>query len=93
MEIRVRNVEPVVIRTLDEMARENGFVSGTGKPKREEFLRWHFRQMTLMSEADEIENKYYSLFRLMDRNQEERHKQILYMLQELERRLESEKDI
>lgn len=59
MEIRVRNVEPIVGETINNLARKNGFVKQSGEPNREEFLRWHFRQMAMLEEVSEIENKYY----------------------------------
>ncbi len=55
MEIKVRNLSPKVVMTLDEMAKKKGYKS------REEFLRNHLENITALSEFREYQNKYEKL--------------------------------
>lgn len=55
MNILVRNLSPKVVKTLDELAKKNGYKS------REEFLRNHFETITALSEIKEFERKYDKL--------------------------------
>lgn len=55
MEIKVRNLSPRVVKTIDEMARKKGYKS------REEYLRNHFENLTALSEFKNFENEYKKL--------------------------------
>lgn len=55
MEIKIRNLSPKVVKTLDDMAKEKGYKS------REEFLRSYLTNLTTISEFKELENKYTKL--------------------------------
>ncbi|MDB1956931.1 hypothetical protein PMY38_16000 [Clostridium tertium] len=55
MEIKVRNLSPKVVKTIDEMAKKKGYKS------REEYLRNHFENLTALSEFKNFENEYKKL--------------------------------
>ena len=57
MEIKIRNLSPKVTKTLDEMAKKNGFNS------REAFLRNHLELLTSMEMVLDLEDKYTKLVR------------------------------
>ncbi len=50
MEIKVRNLSPKVVKTIDEMAKKKGYKS------RQEYLRNHFENLTALSEFKDFEN-------------------------------------
>lgn len=58
MEIKVRNISPKVVKTIDEIAKKKGYKS------REEYLRNHFENLTALSEFKSFENKYEKLLNL-----------------------------
>lgn len=68
MDIKVRNLSPKVVKTIDEIARKKGYRS------REEYLRNHFKNLTALSEFKEFENKYEKLinisFSIIEKNTE-----------------------
>ena len=58
MEIKVRNLSPKVVKTIDEIAKKKGYRS------REEYLRNHFENLTVLSEFKDFENKYDKLLKI-----------------------------
>ena len=58
MEIKVRNLSPKGVRTIDEIAKKKGYRS------REEYLRNHFENLTALSEFKDFENKYDKLLKI-----------------------------
>ena len=54
MDIKVRNVDPVAIKKIDELAKEKGI-------SRNEYLKKYISQIAAMKEMKEVENKYSNL--------------------------------
>lgn len=54
MDIKVRNVDPVAIKKIDELAKAKG-ISGN------EYLKKYISQIAAMKEMKEVENKYSNL--------------------------------
>lgn len=84
MEIKVRNLEPVVVKTLDELAVKNGFTFRNGKPKREEFLRWHLKQLCMLEEIKGVENRYFELVEKMSNVIRENQGEMMERLERIE---------
>lgn len=57
MEVKIRNLSPQVVKTLDSMAKEKGFRS------REEFLRNHLENITALDQFIDLENRYSKLIK------------------------------
>lgn len=57
MEIKIRNLSPKVVKTLDELAKQKGYKS------REEFLRSYLTSLTTINEFKQLENNYTKLLR------------------------------
>lgn len=53
-EIKVRKLDPVIIKRIDELAAEKGM-------KRETFLRAHLCSLAITKEIEETEDKYTAL--------------------------------
>ena len=53
-EIKVRKLDPVIIKKIDEAAAAKGM-------KREAFLRTYLNQLAITKEIEEIEDKYTAL--------------------------------
>ncbi len=53
-EIKVRRLDPVIIKKIDEAAAAKGM-------KREAFLRTYLNQLAITKEIEEIEDKYTAL--------------------------------
>ena len=54
MDIKVRNVDPVAIKKIDELAKAKGI-------SRNEYLKKYISQIAAMKEMKEVENKYSNL--------------------------------
>lgn len=54
MDIKVRNVDPVAIKKIDELAKAKGI-------SRNEYLKKYISQIAAMKEIKEVENKYSNL--------------------------------
>lgn len=54
MDIKVRNVDPVAIKKIDELAKAKGI-------SRNEYLKKYISQIAAMKEMEEVENKYSNL--------------------------------
>ena len=54
MDIKVRNVDPVAIKKIDELAKTKGI-------SRNEYLKKYISQIAAMKEMKEVENKYSNL--------------------------------
>lgn len=54
MDIKVRNVDPVAIKKIDELAKAKGI-------SRNEYLKKYISQIAAMKEMKELENKYSNL--------------------------------
>ena len=54
MDIKVRNVDPVTIKKIDELAKAKGI-------SRNEYLKKYISQIAAMKEMKEVENKYSNL--------------------------------
>ena len=54
MDIKVRNVDPVAIKKIDELAKAKGL-------SRNEYLKKYISQIAAMKEMKEVENKYSNL--------------------------------
>ena len=54
MDIKVRNVDPVAIKKIDELAKAKGI-------SRNEYLKKYISQIDAMKEMKEVENKYSNL--------------------------------
>lgn len=54
MDIKVRNVDPVAIKKIDELAKVKGI-------SRNEYLKKYISQIAAMKEMKEVENKYSNL--------------------------------
>lgn len=54
MDIKVRNVDPVAIKKIDELAKAKGI-------SRNEYLKKYISQIAVMKEMKEVENKYSNL--------------------------------
>ena len=54
MDIKVRNVDPVAIKKIDELAKAKGI-------SRNEYLKKYISQIAAMKEMKEFENKYSNL--------------------------------
>lgn len=54
MDIKVRNVDPVAIKKIDELAKAKGI-------SRNEYLNKYISQIAAMKEMKEVENKYSNL--------------------------------
>ena len=54
MDIKVRNVDPVAIKKIDELAKAKGI-------SRNEYLKKYILQIAAMKEMKEVENKYSNL--------------------------------
>lgn len=55
MEIKIRNLSPQVVKTLDEISIKKGYKS------REEFLRRHLETITSLEQVLDLEDKYKKL--------------------------------
>lgn len=58
MEIKIRKVEPAVVKKLDELAR-------THKISREEYLRRWLLKVATMEDVEILENKYSNLVEVL----------------------------
>ena len=54
MDIKVRNVDPVAIKKIDELAKAKGI-------SRNEYLKKYISQIAAMKEMKEVDNKYSNL--------------------------------
>ena len=54
MDIKVRNVDPVAIKKIDELAKAKGI-------SRNEYLKKYISQIAAMKEMKAVENKYSNL--------------------------------
>ena len=54
MDIKVRNIDPVAIKKIDELAKAKGI-------SRNEYLKKYISQIAAMKEMKEVENKYSNL--------------------------------
>ena len=54
MDIKVRNVDPVAIKKIEELAKAKGI-------SRNEYLKKYISQIAAMKEMKEVENKYSNL--------------------------------
>ena len=54
MDIKVRNVDPVAIKKIDELVKAKGI-------SRNEYLKKYISQIAAMKEMKEVENKYSNL--------------------------------
>ena len=54
MDIKVRNVDPVAIKKIDELAKAKGI-------SRNEYLKKYISQIAAMKEMKQVENKYSNL--------------------------------
>ena len=54
MDLKVRNVDPVAIKKIDELAKAKGI-------SRNEYLKKYISQIAAMKEMKEVENKYSNL--------------------------------
>lgn len=84
MEIKVRKLEPVIVQTIDELAIKHGFVYKNGKPRREQFLRWHFKQLCVLGEVKEMKNIYESQILKLNRTIAMQYQEIIGHIEQLE---------
>lgn len=54
MDIKVRNVDPVAIKKIDELAKAKGI-------SRNEYLKKYISKIAVMKDLNEIENRYSNL--------------------------------
>lgn len=53
-ELKIRKVDPAVIKKLDELARKKNM-------SREEYLRRYLRRLAIIEELEEAEERYHNL--------------------------------
>lgn len=58
MEIKIRKIDPVVVKKLDELAKSHGI-------SREEYLRKWLVRAAIMEDVEKIENKYSNLVEVL----------------------------
>lgn len=54
MDIKIRNVDPVAIKKIDELAKKKGI-------SRNEYLKNQISKIAVMKETKEVENRYSNL--------------------------------
>ena len=60
MDIKIRNLDPMVVKKIDELAKKNG-------KSREAFLRLRLEQMATLAVTEEINDKYSEMVELVVR--------------------------
>lgn len=58
MEIKIRKVDPVIVKKLDELAKSHGI-------SREEYLRKWLVKVATMEDVEKLENKYSNLIEVL----------------------------
>ena len=54
MNISLRNIDPVAIRKIDELAKKKGI-------SRNEYLKMYIQQIAIIKDINEMDNKYSNL--------------------------------
>lgn len=54
MDISLRNIDPVAIKKIDELAKKKGI-------SRNEYLRLHIQQIAIVKDLSEMDDKYSNL--------------------------------